>query len=222
MTMDFFLDRKDQAKLRDELATIPELVEDLAITITRQARIQKANLGRPKRQRPGPRAPFHLGAWIAAEELHNALATWVRLACEQRCIYYRESNDMVTLARWLRKNMVALALTEGAGEACTDLTDKIADCRRHVDLPPDDEIMIDHVRVAEAAGSVVTLETVTVVANRIGPMADGLNRDRLRYLVKRGKVKHCRQDPDSGTKFYRLGEVMHAHTDKTTPRVGGQ
>lgn len=214
----FYLNKRDQAKLRDELATISGLVENLSVTITRQARIQKANLGRPKRQRPGPRPPVHFGAWTAADDLHNALTTWVRLVCEQRCIYYRESNDMLTLARWLRKNMVALALTEGAGEAYEDLSPKIAECWRHVDLPPDDQIMIDHVRVDEAAGSVVTLDTITAVANRIGPMAKGLNRDRLRYLIKGGKVRARGQDPDTGTKFYRLGDVMHAHNDKTKKR----
>ncbi|WP_237159668.1 hypothetical protein [Mycobacteroides abscessus] len=72
---------------------------------------------------------------------------------------------------------------------------KIAECWRHVDLPADDQIMIDHVRVTEAAGSVVTLDTITAVANRIGDMAKGLNRDRLRYLIKGGKVRACRQDP---------------------------
>lgn len=214
----FFLSRRDQARLRDELGTISGLVENLSVTIARQARIQKANLGRPKRQRPGPRPPVHFGAFTAADDLHNALTTWVRLVCEQRCIYYRESNDMLTLARWLRKNMVALALTEGGGEAYEDLSPKIAECWRHVDLPPDDQVMIDHVRVTEAAGSVVTLDTVTAVANRIGDMAKGLNRDRLRYLVRCGRVRACRQDPDTGTKFYRLGDVLHAHNDRTRRR----
>ncbi|MEC4856706.1 hypothetical protein R2325_13950 [Mycobacteroides chelonae] len=217
----FYLDKRSQLLLRDELRSVPALVEDLLVTLTRQARIQKIGLGKPRRQRPESRIPFHLGASEASDALHNCLSTWVRLVCEQRAIAYREAGDIVTLARWLRRNLVALALTEGAGEAYADIKAAIDECRKQIDLPPEDDIVIDKARVQAANKSVVTLSTIGPIANRIGVLGRGLNRDRLRYLEKTGKVRPCGEDPDTGTQFFRLGDVLHAHNDRTKVKRSG-
>lgn len=217
--MDFFLDRRLQNMLRDKLAEVPSLVEELSVTITRRDHIRKAGLGSPRRSRPESQVPFNIDASEAADELHNALATWVRHVCEERHIIYTDSGDILTLARWLRRNMVALALTEGSPEAYGDLVDKIDACRSRIDLPPDDRVVIDGTRVAAANRSVVTLDTVGGVAARLGPMGKGLNRDRLRLLAKRGDVRpYGAPDPDTGTRFYRLGDVLHAHNGRAVRR----
>lgn len=39
VTDSFFLDKRSQLLLRDELGAVPALVEDLLVTITRQARV---------------------------------------------------------------------------------------------------------------------------------------------------------------------------------------
>lgn len=214
MSMDFFLPRREQAILSEKLGTVPSLVEDLAITVTRQARIQRSGLGKPRRQRPGSRLPFHIAAAEAEDALHNALTTWVRFVCEERQIVYRGHDDDITLSRWLRKHMVSLALTAGSEDAFDDLVGKIDECRKVVDLPPDDEVVIDRARVEAANRSVVTLSTIGSIAGRLGELGKGLNRDRLRLLVKRGDLKTAWTDPDTGTNFYRLGDVLHAHHNR--------
>lgn len=215
MTMDFFLDRKGQARLQDQLADIPELVEELSITVTRQARVQRPGLGNPRRRRPESQVPFHIGAANATDELHNCLSTWVRLVCEQRAIIYRESNDMVTLAKWLRKNMIALALTEGAEESCDDICYFIGECRKMIDLPPEDEIVIDRGRVSEANRVVVTAGQVEKLANKMGAIGKGLNKRRVETLTRNRKLRPCAVDGD--VKFFRLGDVLDAHHRKDEP-----
>ncbi|MEX3755132.1 hypothetical protein [Mycobacteroides abscessus] len=155
-----------------------------------------------------------------AETPTRALRAISQAMCEERCIQYREAGDTLTLARWLRKHLIALALTPGAEEAYVDIKAALDECRRQIDLP-DDDIVIDPARVRAANRSVITLSTITQIANRIGPLGKGLNRDRLRYLTKTGKVRPCGEDPDTGTQFFRLGDVLHGHNDRTKRKRSG-
>lgn len=205
----FFLDKRSQLLLRDELRSVPAVVEDLAVTVTRQARIQKIGLGKPRRQRPESRIPFHIGASEAADALSNCLSGWVRLVCEQRAIVYREAGDVVTLSRWLRKNLVALALTEGAEESYVDIKAAIDECRRQIDLPPEDDIVIDPARVRAANRQVLTAGQVERIAKRLGPIGAGLNKRRVETLAASGRLRPCARD--EGVEFYALGDVLDAH-----------
>ncbi|WP_100467586.1 hypothetical protein [Mycobacteroides abscessus] len=110
----FYLDKASQHKLREELASIPRMIGELSVTLTRQARIQRPGLSMSRRPKPESQVPIHIGAHNAADLLHNCLGTWVRLVCEQRAIVWDKGNDIITLAKWLRVNMIALALTEGS------------------------------------------------------------------------------------------------------------
>lgn len=212
----YFLDKGSQHKLREELASIPRMIGELSVTLTRQARIQRPGLSMSRRPKPESQVPIHIGAHNAADVLHNCLGTWVRLVCEQRAIVWDKGNDIITLAKWLRVNMIALALTEGSEEAYEDIKAAIDECWRQIDIPADDEVVIDRARVEAANRSVVTLSTIGSIASRLGPIGNGLNRDRLRLLAKRGDVRPCSEDEDSGTKFYRLGDVLHAHHDRSS------
>lgn len=220
MSMDFFLDRRDQARLREKLELVPGLVQELAITVTRRARIQRTGLGTPRRQKPGSRLPFHLAAAAAQDELHNSLTTWVRHVCEERQIRYAGHSDDITLARWLRRNMVALALTEGSEEACEDIIARIEECQRQIDLPPEDEIVIDRARVREANRQVLTAGQVERIAGRLGAMGVGLNKRRVETLARKGVLRPCGLDGD--VRFYRLGDVLDAHhrVEKRKTRAG--
>jgi len=209
VSMDFFLDRKLQAALQERLATVPALVEDLVVTITRQAKIQRSGLGSPRRQKPGSRLPFHIAAADAADELHNSLVTWVRFVCEERQVHYTDSDDDITLSRWLRRHMISLALTEGSEEAYDDITARIDECRRQIDLPPDDEIIIDRARVHEANRQVLTAGQVERIAPKLGAMGNGLNKRRVETLESSGRLKYCARDGE--VKFYQLGDVLDAH-----------
>lgn len=207
----FFLPRSDQIKLREELASIPRMIGELSITLTRQARVQRPGLSKSRRRKPESQVPIHLGAEEAAQKLHNCLSTWVRLVCEQRAIVWDKGNDIITLAKWLRINMIALALTEGSEEAYEDIKAATDECWRQIDIPADDDIMIDRARVHEANRVVVTAGQVEKLANKMGAIGKGLNKRRVETLAARRKnpLRPCAVDGD--TKFFRLGDVLDAH-----------
>ncbi|SII92176.1 hypothetical protein [Mycobacteroides abscessus] len=209
----FFLDKGSQHKLREELASIPRMIGELSVTLTRQARIQRPGLSMSRRPKPESQVPIHIGAHNAADVLHNCLGTWVRLVCEQRAIVWDKGNDIITLAKWLRVNMIALALTEGSEEAYEDIKAAIDDCWRQIDIPADDDIVIDRGRVHEANKHIVTADTIEPIARRIGEMGKKLNAQRVHSLTRGGHLRPVSSDPDTGKKFYRLGDVLHAHNN---------
>ncbi|ATW60127.1 helix-turn-helix DNA binding protein [Mycobacterium phage Philonius] len=211
MSMNFHLTRAEQTKLREKLASVPELAEDLAVTITRQARIQKPNLGKPRRQRPEPCVPFHLGASEAADELQRCLAVWVRFVCDARQIEYTDTDDLASLARWLHRNVVTLALIEGSETAYTDIAHRIDECRRQIDLPPEDEIVIDRARLEQANRQIVTAGQAEKIARKLGDLGRRLTTQRVHSLNRRGHLRPVGTDPETGTKFYRLGDILQAH-----------
>lgn len=213
MSMDFYMPRHEQQKLREKLDQLPGLVEDLAVTITGQARVMRPGLGRLKHQKPGSRLPFNLKAAAASNELDRCLAGWVHFICQRRQIKYTGPRNTLSHGNWLKRNISVLALLEGAEIAYDDIAGRILECQDIIDLPPDDEIHIDRARVKAANKSVVTLSTIDGIARRCG--AVGLNRDRLRLLVKAGLVKVASVDKDTGTHFYRLGAVLDAHNKHT-------
>ncbi len=155
---------------------------------------------------------MHLGAEEAAHKLHNCLSTWVRLVCEQRAIVWDKGNDIITLAKWLRINMIALALTEGSEEAYEDIKAAIDECWRQIDIPADDDILIDRARVHEANRVVVTAGQVEKLANKMGAIGKGLNKRRVETLTRNQKLRPCAVDGD--VKFFRLGDVLDAHHRK--------
>lgn len=208
----FYLSKSEQLKLRDELASIPRMIGELSITLTRQARVQRPGLSMSRRPKPESQVPIHLGAHNAAEKLHNCLGTWVRLVCEQRAILWDKGNDIITLAKWLRINMTALALTEGGEEAYDDIKAAIDECWREIDIPADDDIVIDRGRVHEANRVIVTAGQVEKLANKMGAIGKGLNKRRVETLTRNQKLRPCAVDGD--VKFFRLGDVLDAHHRK--------
>ncbi|MBN7552961.1 hypothetical protein [Mycobacteroides abscessus] len=218
----FFLDKGSQHKLREELASIPRMIGELSVTLTRQARIQRPGLSMSRRPKPESQVPIHIGAHNAADLLHNCLGTWVRLVCEQRAIVWDKGNDIITLAKWLRINMIALALTEGSEEAYEDIKAAIDECWRQIDIPADDDIVIDRGRVHEANRLVVTAGQVEKLANKMGAIGKGLNKRRVETLAARRKnpLRPCAVDGD--VKFFRLGDVLDAHhrSDESGKKAG--
>ncbi|SLH42602.1 hypothetical protein [Mycobacteroides abscessus] len=218
----YFLDKGSQNKLREELASIPRMIGELSVTLTRQARIQRPGLSMSRRPKPESQVPIHIGAHNAADLLHNCLGTWVRLVCEQRAIVWDKGNDIITLAKWLRINMIALALTEGSEEAYEDIKAAVDECWRQIDIPADDDIVIDRGRVHEANRLVVTAGQVEKLANKMGAIGKGLNKRRVETLAARRKnpLRPCAVDGD--VKFFRLGDVLDAHhrSDESGKKAG--
>lgn len=205
----FYLDRRGQHELVNLLAGIPTLVEDLSVTLTRQARITRGDLGKTHRRKRDGTLPLHLGAAKASAELHNCLSTWARAVCEQRALDYDGNDDIIGLARWLRRWVIALAMTEGAEESLPDIKAHVSDCRRIVDLPPEDYVLIDRERVEKANRQVLTAGQVEKVARRLGEVGQGLTKRRVETLARHSRIHPAAVDGD--TRFYRLGDVLDAH-----------
>lgn len=205
----FYLDRRGQHELVGILVCIPELVEDLSVTLTGQARISRGDMGKPRRRKRDSALPLHLGAAEASAALHNCLSTWARAVCEQRALDYDGTDDIVGLARWLRKWVIALAMTEGAEESLPDIRAHIKACLRVVDIPLDDYVLVDRARVDAANRQVLTAGQVEKVARRLGEVGQGLTKRRVETLAKQGRIHPAAVDGE--TRFYRLGDVLDAH-----------
>jgi len=208
VTIDFFLDRKLQDALREQLATMPHLVEELAITIARKSRTSN-RLGRPHHPKPSSKPPLNVDAQYAADELHNTLVTATRLVCEERQIHYNDTDDDLSLARWLRTNMIQLALCEAAEEIAAEIAGKMDACSALIDLPPEDLPYVNANKVREANRQVLTADHIEKIAPKLGPLGAGLNKRRVQTLLNSGRLERC--DLDSSVALYRLGDVLDAH-----------
>ena len=142
----YYLPRHDQDKLIEVLDQIPDLIEDLTIAISRQDRITGGGL-RTRNGSDEQPIPIGLHAMEAADLLHATLTAWTNHVCEQRN-YPRPRNDTLTLGRWLKQHMIALALTEGAEESLDEIRHAIRQARRatdrprekHIERPPDESL----------------------------------------------------------------------------------
>ncbi|MEE2058959.1 hypothetical protein [Rhodococcus artemisiae] len=147
----FYIPKHDHPALLQLLEQIPSLCEDLAITLTKQDRI---STGGP-RVRTGTDEqplPFSPEASDAADLLHNTLHSWVRAVCEQRHLEPPHRNDTLHHARWLHRWHLALALTEGAQEAPSEIRYAIGVARRSVDRPREKTIERPEDESLEAVG----------------------------------------------------------------------
>lgn len=209
---DFFLPKPAVAELREALTrTIPSLVEDLAVTTTRQDHITRGNLHSGKRPKPTSRPPMNFDSAGAAQELHNALVGGVRLMCESRAMDYAGDPTTLGLCGWLRRNLISLAMTEGAEGVHHEIIGAVKAATRAVDVPDMEAIVIDQARIAAANRQVVTADAAERIAGRLGDMGAGLTAARVRLLRKKGHLRPCSADPDTRENFYRLGDVLDAH-----------
>ncbi len=227
MSETFYLPRPQQQELAQLLhpghqapehiraASIPSLVEDLAIAIARQDR-----MGTGMRIRSGSDEqplPFNDDASQAADELHNELAGWARLVIEQRHIDYDAGNNTIDIARWLKRWIIALALCEGAETALVDIRKVVKRTRCVVDRPKDPRWM--HADRLEASDSTLNARGIEALARELGEQYAGLNRDRVRTLHSAGKIQPVHIDEGSDEQFlFRVGDVLAAHLTHPTRR----
>ena len=138
MTDGWFLPKHEQDQLVELLGQIPALIEDLAITIAKQDRMTSGpKIANGSDEQP---LPFDENAAQAADELNHELARWVRHTCEQRHLTYDGRDDTITLTAWLKRWIIALALTEGSEEALHDIRLAVRQARRAVDRPREKQI----------------------------------------------------------------------------------
>jgi len=218
---DYYLPRDQQEQLANLLypnhtapadiiaASIPSLLEDLAVAITRQDR-----MGSGMRVRSGSDEqplPVDMDAVAAADELHNELLGWVNLVREQRNLAYTGGNSTLEFARWLKRWMVALAMSEGAEDALTSIRRAVRDARRAVDRPTERTLPEpDAHKVAEADRMVLGVRGIATLAKEMGGKFAGLTMRRVRYLA--GEANMVEPVHVAGVeKLYRVGDVRRAH-----------
>jgi hypothetical protein len=117
----------------DDLERVPGLIEDLEVTLTRQARIG---------ERHGPRSaelplPYHLAASVDLETLRDGLGMWCKTIATHRGVTVDAEQEPAALTMWLLRWTGEIARHDDAGELFGDITAMIRAGRRTVDLPPE-------------------------------------------------------------------------------------
>jgi hypothetical protein len=127
-----FLCRGCLDALKAELRSVAWLVEQLGVTLTRQARVG---------QRNGPRSaetplPFHLRASVDLETLRDGLGMWALAVAERRGVALDAAATPATLAAWLLRWAGEVAQHPDAAELHGDVLAMTEAARRTIDLPP--------------------------------------------------------------------------------------
>ncbi|MFC9768808.1 hypothetical protein [Rhodococcus jostii] len=195
-----FLSRAEIKKLVALLREMPELVEELAVTITRQDRIGTPGSAGKKRGEEQP-LPFNVTAAEAADDLHTTLVAWVRHVCESRGVDYDGRDGTLGVARWLDRNVIALAMTEGSGEALDEIQYAMRRARWATDRPrAEDATISDPDRVDEARATAVSAAQAERMMERLGHPP--LKAATVRKWAERRKL-----EPVDGGR-YRLGDIL--------------
>lgn len=122
-----------------ELRSVPDLVTELEVTRTRQARITAEKHGGRSADRP---LPWNEHAAAVASDLNTTINAWAldvsRLAEDERDLLAEHHySDTAAVAAWLARNLPTLRQHEEAGTAHDELTNAVREARRTVDRPLD-------------------------------------------------------------------------------------
>lgn len=120
-------------QLTGELRQVPWLVEQLTITLTRQARVGQRN-GRRGTETP---LVFHLAASVDLETLRDGLGMWCQAVAKQRGVTVDAAHDPVEYAAWLLRWAGEVAQHEAADELHGDILAMTKAARRTIDLAPE-------------------------------------------------------------------------------------
>jgi hypothetical protein len=117
--------------VNDRPVRIPGLVEDLEVTLTRQARIG---------ERSGPRSsevplPYHSAASVDLETLRDGLSLWCKTIAGARGVVVDAEHEPGALAKWLLRWSGEIARHDDAAELYGDIRSMIRAAERTVDLP---------------------------------------------------------------------------------------
>ncbi|WP_188585329.1 hypothetical protein [Gordonia jinhuaensis] len=163
------------------------------------------------RSQPCSRPPYNIGAEIILDKLGNELSTTVRHLCEHRGQEVPTLGSIVELAGWLRKHRVAIATMPDARDLHDALCRVCDEARRAAHLE-EREYRISQAMVDEANRQLVTSQQIVKLAHKLGDQGKGLSYERVRTLRRRGGLTVAYEDAETGTLFYRLGDVLAAHS----------
>lgn len=206
-----FITRDEIKKLVALLREIPEIIEELSITLTRQDCLGKggAKVSMGEREQP---LPFDVNASEVSDDLHNTILGWVRHVCESRGLDYTGATSTIGLARWLDRNVIALAMTEGSGEAMGEIQYAMRRARWATDRPARDDT-VHVVDVAQARNSELNAMAIERMRCELGDEYSGLTARRIKTLRNKTNLEPVRvvASVDGDLAVYRLGDVLDAH-----------
>lgn len=206
-----FIGRHELKALRELIRQIPELAEELAIATTKQARLGEVGRSRKPRRPSEQPLPYSQAAADITEELHNALVGWVRLTCEERAMDYDGPTSTPGLARWLDRNIVALAMTEGCETAFAEFQDIIR-AAEWIVCPPLRPLAIDQTKRTQARKLMLNPSGIAALAKELGEEYRHLTARRVRVLKQANLIT-----PAPGPwrydwpELFVVGEVLDAH-----------
>lgn len=114
----------DTLKIEQALRSVPELVEELAITLSRQTKMN--NGGKAGKGSAHEKQPIHLGASDAAQALSHTLIAW-SVGIGQPAWY------ATTAAARLLENVDAMRAHADADKLVAEITKVVNDARHHID-----------------------------------------------------------------------------------------
>jgi hypothetical protein len=112
--------------------SIPALLDDLATTLTRQARITQRN-GSRSAESP---VPFHIRASDIATHARGVLVGWVRVLAGDNPDRY-PSDTLPAICDWLLRRTSDMAMHEAAADIHDEITDTAARIHHVIDRPAD-------------------------------------------------------------------------------------
>lgn len=205
-----FIPRHELKKLRELLREIPSLALELGISVTKQARLGEVGRSRKARRPSAPPLPYHLAAADVAEELHNVLVGWVRLTCEQRAMAYTGSVSTPGLAKWLERNVVALAMTEGAETALGEIQD-VMRAAEWIVCPPAPAVVVNDAQLAKARKLRLNASGVATLARELGEEYRHLSKRRVHFLHETKRIEPIPGPWRKDWVLFLVGDVMDAH-----------
>lgn len=214
-----YLDRFELRALTELLREIPDLVDELVIARTKQARTGTRGDFRMHRRPSEQPLPYDPAAARAADELHAILVSWVRLVCEQRGIRYPGSPTTTGLARWLDRNLVAFAMTEGVRSAPTEIRAAVRAAHRIVFPAAEPIVTFDDSALALARSQRLNASGIATLAQQLGDSYRSLTVRRVQTLRDAGAITPVPGPwaPDWPELFV-VGPVLDAHLAHPTRR----
>lgn len=206
----FFIARHVQQEILTLLREAADLLMDLTAVIAREPypRISfEARVSMGEKEQP---LPINVDAQEAHDELYNELTGWIRHVCEYRGMAVYGAQTIYAAARWLDRNIIALALTEGSEEALGSIGAAVRKARRaaKVSAPQAYAGSVSQARDAE-----LNAAAIERMRCELGIEYAGLTARRIKTLRNRTPLEPIRvvASPDGDLAVYRLGDVLDAH-----------
>lgn len=192
------------------LAEIPDVAEDLEDAVTRRARHNAPSHRLSSRTSDQP-LPFSPTAARARDHLHATLVAWVRLICEQRAVPYKGDPTTPGLSRWLHRNLIAFAMTEGVESAPAEIRSAV-DAALNIISPAPAKLTINASQLAAARRTRLNMSGIATLARELGEPFAKVTVRRIQTLRDAGKITPIPGpwSPDCPEQFT-VGEVLDAH-----------